>query len=410
MSEAIRLHLRTADALHGKGDLYCSDAPVRIGQTPECDFRLIPHPDFADGCYAVIVPDGDRWCIIRQEPGADIALNGVRLGMAAPLREGDRLDFDRTQLRVSFAGFTADGAGPLYVKGHRHSPVLWGGLIALLLLVLGILGYLFEQSRSLDWLYRSETKSIYAVRADSLIVLRDGVPIAALPVTPARIGTGFVADGGYFVTARHCLEFWLCDEAELRADTASIRSEAVRWAIRAELDSSLALRTRVAILDRKGREVARLSSDAFAMDKSRDHLYECGTATEAYLWRSILSRYSRWDAELGDVAVARWPDSREGLILGNFPEEAASQFALFGYPEVESGTPRLVPFATELTYVSLPGWLLVRDEVTAGYSGGPAFVRIGGRKSVIGIVSRSSDGRTLIVPVDEIKKLMQSLR
>ena len=94
MSSAIRVHIRTADALHGKGDVFSSHSAIRVGQTPECELQLLPHPDLEDSCYAVLLPPSDpstSWCIVRQDPDADICLNGLPLGMAAPLRENDRI-------------------------------------------------------------------------------------------------------------------------------------------------------------------------------------------------------------------------------------------------------------------------------------------------------------------------------
>lgn len=407
MPKAIRLHLLSADTLHRKGDVLGSTAPVRVGQTPECDLWLVPHPDYADSCYAVIVPDGDAWCILRQEQDADITLNGLPLGMAAPLRDGDRLCFDRTEVRISFASDAVE-SGPVYVQQHRRtSPLLWGSLVVLFLLVAGILGFLYEQSKDIPHVFREEMASIYAVRTDSLIIEREGVRIAALPATPTRIGTGFVTTDGCFVTARHCIEYWLADEALVQNDTSAIASEAVRWALRAELDSTLTLRSIVSILDSDERIVGHFSSDAFRMDKSRDHLYERGDANTVFFWRSLISRHSRRDAELGDVAVLRWTGAPGNIQLGESLPESGADLVLFGYPADEvAGQPPLSFSKTTMLYVLSPGWFLAEKEADAGYSGGPVFVRNGRSKTVVGIVSRSSGGHTLVIPVSEIKSLL----
>ena len=251
MPKAIRLHFRTVDSLHRKGDHFESGTPFRIGQTPECELTLAAHPDLADSCYAVVIPDGDRWYLLRQEQDADIWVNGLPFGMAATLGEGDRIAFDHTELRVSFVAESVS-SGPAYLTRRRSSPVLWGGVILLFLLVGGILGFLYEQGRTVPHLFADEMDSIYAVRADSLIVERDGVRVDAFALDPPRVGTGFATEDGCFVTARHCLEFWLCDETLLRRDTSEIASEAVRWAIRAELDTTLHLRSVVSVIDRDG--------------------------------------------------------------------------------------------------------------------------------------------------------------
>ena len=143
------------------------------------------------------------------------------------------------------------------------------------------------------------------------------------------------------------------------------------------------------------------------MDKSRDHLYERGDARIVYFWRSLISRHSRRDAELGDVAVLPWKGKAGTISLGDGIPEAGTELVLFGYPEDEvAGLPPLSFLKTPMLYALSPGWFLVEQEVDAGYSGGPVFVRSGGRKTVVGIVSRSSGGHTLVIPVSEIKHLI----
>lgn len=80
------IRFRSTDDLHRRGDiLYGGDNALYIGQTPECQLRLAPHPDYADTCYAVIVrrEQGNGWVLLRQEAEADIRVNGQPLAIGS---------------------------------------------------------------------------------------------------------------------------------------------------------------------------------------------------------------------------------------------------------------------------------------------------------------------------------------
>lgn len=412
MSKAYRLSFRSDDALHRKGDVFVpgDGAPVRVGQTPECDVRLTQHPELADTCYAVLLAEGEEVRLIRQDQDADIFLNGLPLAMAATLRDGDKLCFDRTEVLFSLSSESAPPA-PVYINAKHTSPLLSGGLIVLALAVVGIVGYLAGQRISIQRAFREEMASIYSVRTDSLIVERGGVRVAALAVRPAFVGSGFVTDDGYFVTARHCLEYWLTEEALLQADTCAIHSSSVLWAIRAELDTSLVLRSVISVLDASGQLVETLSSTDFTMDKSRDNLYDLGNEDIAYLWRSLISHYSDQEAELGDVAVVRWHGAPGKIHRSDMLPTADSELILFGYPTAELSPERPLSFLRTAMMVSdSDKRFRTEKEVDQGYSGGPAFYRSGGKKTVVGLISRSSGNHTLLISMPEVDKLIKSMQ
>ena len=83
----------------------------------------------------------------------------------------------------------------------------------IVLAIAAILFYLIQKDKDDYALFRSELASIYRIEADTLLVYNscsDTIDVVALP--RADVGTGFVTNDGYFVTARHCVEFWLAHE------------------------------------------------------------------------------------------------------------------------------------------------------------------------------------------------------
>ena len=403
------LRFRTTDALHRKGDILCGGSrPVFVGQTPECLLRLAPHPDWADACYAVIVPRGDGWCLIRQEKDADILVNGSPLRYAVRLSEGDILSFDRTV--VTFRTDAADVPTAAYVHNRRGSRALWAGMAILLAAVVILAVHLYVRSLNPMRIFRAERASVYAVRVDSLLVDSAGVRIHAAPADHPVSGTGFVTEDGYFVTARHCLEHWLAEEAFLADDPEKAPYEGIRWAVRAEENPDLQVLTAVTVLDGEGREVAHYRSDAFAMDKSADQLYERGDYAHVWVWRSLVSRYSRFGAELGDLAVARWNGPAGTLRRSSGAFEEGATLTVIGFPAEEGGFNPRQDFKTHPGVHRRPdGCLVAGEEIPAGFSGSPVFARDGLDKQVVGIVSRTSDGYTLMVPASEIDRLITFL-
>lgn len=403
------LRFRTTDALHHKGDVLCGGSRLlSVGQTPECALQLVPHPDLADCCYAVIVPRGEDWCLIRQEKDADILVNGRPLSYAANLRDGDILSFDRTVL--SFHVVDADVPTAAYVHHRRGSRALWATLL-LIIVAVGILAVqLYVRSLNPMRVFKTERTSIYAVRVDSLLVDSAGVRIHAAPADHSVRGTGFVTQDGYFVTARHCLEHWLAEESLLKNDPEAAPYEGMRWAIRAEENPDLRVMTAVTVLDQNGREVTRFHSDAFAMDKSRDHLYERGDYAHVWLWRSLISRHSRGGAELGDLAVARWNGPAGTLVRDAGAFEEGGNLTVIGFPAEEAETTPRQDYKQHPGVHRRPdGCLLAGEEIPGGFSGSPVFARDGFDKYVVGIVSRTSDGYTLMVPASEIDRLISML-
>ncbi|MBR6018442.1 MAG: trypsin-like peptidase domain-containing protein [Paludibacteraceae bacterium] len=409
------LRFRSTDDRHRRGDIcYGTGEALYIGQTPECGLRLVPHTDYADTCYAVIVlsPQGEGWQLLRQDPEAAVSVNGQPLPLVRNLHDGDILQFDRTVVRFTLE----QGALPTtqYVPNRPSWPMRIA-MTLLALVVAGVVAYLLIDRSTPEAKFRQEIQSIYRIQADSLFVLATatGDTLGRYGVDRPLIGTGFLTEDGYFVTARHCLEFWLGMEDQLCPSLSDIGSDIVRQAILAEEDTTLHLVVPVRITSYKDEKSWVFTSDDFLIDRSHDGVYDLGDMQSAYLWRSVISRYEKRDCELGDIAVMRWPEGKGTIRLAEADQPLGKHQSIFcfGFPQNES--------SQQAEFTSLEGkilqlpptpdcWFTADLDCDPGFSGGPVFSDVPGKR-VVGLVSRSAGKRTALVPAARIRQLIHEL-
>lgn len=408
------LRFRSGDSIHNKGDIqYVSQRVLHIGQTPECELKLPIHPDYDDVCYAVIVKEENAslWKIIRQNRDAVILVNGMPLQLVQNLNDNDRLNFDNTE--VVFTVEEGEAPAAQYIK-YKAPVWIWAAFTLVFLFISGIMFNIYENSKTTMALYDNEVGSVYMVEADTMLVLSmQGDTLDIIPANRAFVGTGFVTDEGYFVTARHCVEFWLGLESELRPNLYDIDSYIVRKAIDAEMDSTIRLVSKLRISSHDGEKVWHYTSDDFTMDKSRDNLYDCGDYETPYIWRSVVSLFEKRDAELGDVAVMKWLHGNGNIKL-EAPDklyETETALCSFGYPQSENQGKAMFAVDEGKIYQqkdSPDECFICTKGFDPGFSGGPVFAK--DYKMVVGIVSRSSDNHTLLVPVSQVHNLISKIK
>ena len=408
------IRFRSGDSIHNKGDIqYVSQRVLHIGQTPECELKLPIHPDYDDVCYAVIVKEENAslWKIIRQNRDAVILVNGMPLQLVQNLNDNDRLNFDNTE--VVFTVEEGEAPAAQYIK-YKAPVWIWAAFALVFLFISGIMFNIYENSKTTMALYDNEVGSVYMVEADTMLVLSmQGDTLDIIPANRAFVGTGFVTDEGYFVTARHCVEFWLGLESELRPNLYDIDSYIVRKAIDAEMDSTIRLVSKLRISSHDGEQVWHYTSDDFTMDKSRDNLYDCGDYETPYIWRSVVSLFEKRDAELGDVAVMKWLHGNGNIKL-EAPDklyETETDLCGFGYPQSENQGKAMFAVDEGKIYQQkdTPDECFICTKgFDPGFSGGPVFAK--DYKMVVGIVSRSSDNHTLLVPVSQVHNLINKIK
>ena len=407
------LRFRSKDTLHKKGDIqYVSDKTLYIGQTEECGLKIAVHPDYADTCYAVIVKneDGEGWRIIRQEKHANITINGTPLEMVSSLHNLDLLKFDQTVVQFDIGQGTMPTVQ--YVES-KPSWVVWMPLATLLVLaVVAVVLWPSKEEKASD-IFKKEIASLCKIEADTLLVLTSqNDTLEVLCPDHSSVGTGFITDDGYFVTARHCVEFWLAYENELRPNLYDIKSPIVRRAIDAEMDTTIHLVAKLTVTSYDGQHVWHVCSDDFTMDKSRDDIYDCGDFETSYLWRSVVSQYEKRDAELGDVAVMKW--SICGTIKlekANVTQKMDTRLYGFGYPQSEGRQEAALSSDEGKVYHDQrdPEECFICEKgFDPGFSGCPVFSAENNHVAV-GIVSRSDGRHTLVVPVSQIYHLIKKI-
>lgn len=408
------IHFAGNDALHHKGDIqYFNEKVVYVGQTPECDFKIPPHPDYADCCYAVIVKEEGERYIIRQEPDADIRVNGVALQWIERLNDGDHITFDATNVRFSVKSGTLPANSYVVNKGQR---TVWVAIAAIAVLLLGLFGVIYEQGRSTLDIFAEEIGSVYKISADTVYVLSaQNDTLDIITQSQAEVGTGFVTTDGYFVTARHCVEYWLGYEGYLKDKQGDIEKEVVQRAIDVECGANIRLLVKLSITGSDGSRYY-CSSDDFIMNKEHDNIYEYGDFESSYAWRSIVSQYEDSDAELGDVAVMRWPSGSGNIKLAADDEILKTpkdvRLHAFGFPQNSSKNEAKLTSYSDAMYQ--PPYdeeccFLTKTTFDHGFSGGPVFVATKNNmhRVVVGLVSRTAGERTLIVPVSQIRRLIK---
>ena len=412
------IRYRNNDSLHRKGDIqHISQNALHIGQTPECTLKLPQHPHFADTCYAVIVRDAnaERWRIIRQERDARILVDGIPLEYVAELHDNNSIVFDNTS--VLFTVENGEMPQTTYIE-HSNQKPLWGIIAVFTVALIAIMFHLVKDDKNIFEAYADEISDIYKIEADTLLVTTtrgDTLDIIALP--RAETGTGFITENGYFVTARHCVEFWLGYEDELKSSYQEIGSKPVKWAIEAEMCDTIRLLVKLTITDNNGKRYL-CSSEQFTMNKERDNVYEMGNFSKYYLWRSIISRYESCEAELGDVAVMKWEHGKGKIRLAS-PDrivEAPHDINLqsFGYPQSQSKKQAVLTPDNDNMYdypKDQESPFTCGSAFDKGFSGGPVFISDKGfeNKAVVGIVSRLAGTQTLIVPVSQIHNLIKDI-
>lgn len=407
------LQYKSDDGIHKKGDIQYVDQDVlHIGQTPECSLTLPSHPDYADTCYAVILKDADQgtWHIIRQEKDAAIYINGTPLELVQNIRNNDRLTFDNTVLVFSIREGETPRVQYIMYKAPRWIKF---SFFAVFLLLLGIIFTIHQNSKKTISIFKNEIESIYKIEAKALLVIsQQEDTLDILPADRAYVGTGFVTEDGYFVTARHCVEFWLGMENELKPSLHDIESEIVKKAIEAEMDTTIRLVSQLKITSHDGKESFECTSNDFTMDKTRDNIYDCGDFETEYLWRSIVSVFEKRDAELGDVAIMTWGKGESRIVLEepDVLHDTETELCSFGYPQNEGGQEAVFALDEGKIYQqkeSPDECFICTKGFDQGFSGGPVFAK--DKKTVIGVVSRSSGKHTLVVPVSQIHRLINKI-
>lgn len=422
------LTVKGENAWHGNGEhIALEERSVNIGETCDCDVRydsggLLPEH------YATIIydEDSDSWRIVKRSQFVDISIDGKgSIGYGAPLAEGDIIRIEGQQMALQFNT----------IKSNHSSKqiLLWmatGVLCALGALAI-LLGVNKEETIDEEDVEALES-SLYIIKVDSVqqLLIADGQEFLKRPtmnvVDNAPTGTAFLTTDGILVTARHCVEYWIGTDLDLKTNVKKLQDDdVVRWAIETETfnqqhqelsDSVMLMRSFFSIYDYKGvKKYSFASTDQCVhMNKGRDGVFMMSDYCEEYYWRSIRPYFINYEMMLGDILWIDGLREKGDVVLADEKEiktmKRGTSLMICGYPNTGMGDKR-VTFAsgTIKREIALGKENLFFDSnINHGFSGGPVFIKTHGSVVAAGIVScvdSISEGLyKWAVPVSEIKR------
>lgn len=444
------LRFEHSDALHKSGDqLYNAEESLYIGQTSDCQVRLLNETQYEDAPLAVIVPcrEGEGWNIVRQSPFQEheVRINGTAIDYVHHLSDGDRIAFAGQRQELLFSIRTDDHYQQAGITMTNRSMPRWLTITAVVLplvLFAALFAYIEiskEKKRLTDDMLAEARLSVFQLTTDSVQLVaidhesHDTLVLGSCVYSVA--GTAFLTTDSLLVTARHCIEPWLNIADSLKLDTAHVEPLPVKWALQAETHNTLEedgttweviSYCSVIRQDSTAQRIATVKSTDFTMEKERDAVIELGDYEHLYYWRSISAKPRRVDMMLDDFAYMKVTEAvisnPKGTIrlgkrqeLKRLCDEQNKALTIMGFPESEQVGANDV----EHSHDELKHRLLFDEEgfpitvlghngqIGHGFSGGPVLWRDGSDWYAIGIVSvtdKKNKNRTYSVPVTEIER------
>lgn len=424
----------------------CGAWPLDIGQTSGCKIRLPEQGGHEPMVFAAILPREEKkgWLLVRRNDFVDIRINGQSMQTAVVLCNGDELVFSdegietRMTFKVCNDSNYDERSGIVFQRSASSRKTAW---ILSLLVVAALSIALFSllaprkslQLRHMD--LDSYASSIYRITTDSVFLTRDtlidgelqSVLIASVALGQPRVGTCFLTDDGYYVTARHCVEPWIDDEEWDGSSQESTMKPEVLLATRAETNNRIGeghynVYARCTVS--QGAVSVILKSTDFKMNKRRDLVTCMGEPDAPVYWRSIVPMASRRDMELGDFAFCKADGVKGNLSLATdadlvaFDKQADKDIAIMGFPSNDNHADETVKIdhgnSQHLEFVSgshsLKGCIQMTAPVNKGNSGGPVLACIDGHVKVIGIVSKADNNASQetfwAVPITEVVAML----
>lgn len=430
-------------AKSGQG-LLGGDRPVLIGQLPNCDVQLPVSDIYEPQVFAVILPreEASGWLLVRRTDHFGITIDGEPLHTAAPLKDNAVMAFDNggctTKLGVKiYNNGSLDDMGRVFnsrATAFRHAAVWLTILLALSTLL--FLPRLLHDGRQLKKVDMGQYEaSLFRIAVDSIYLTMDTLVggqwqerlLAAGELSGSHVGTCFLTKEGFFVTARHCLEPWLDDDAW---DGSALNSKTpieIRFAAQAETWNRTEGANRYHVKSRciisNEQENYEFYSTEFGMNKSRDQVLRLGSDRNPIYWRTITPLASRRDMELGDFAYVKAPTGVAGSLeaatmtdMLRFKTQGDKDIAVLGFPVSDHGVASHMSIVygncQQFDFDSVDdtrrGCMMMTAPVNRGNSGGPVLAYVGKRVMVIGIVSKAdaqaSQETFWAVPITEVEQ------
>lgn len=442
------------DAYHKAGEQVANaDNTLYIGQTDACDIRLSNESQYEDAVIAVIEkrPDGKGWKLICTSPYKEheVRVNGTPINIMHFLSNGDRIAFAGQRQELTF-NIREDGmytsSGIVALEKHSNLPVVaW--LVVISLALVGFALYQLNTGPMSERMIKRAMLSVYQIKVDSVQLVAhygDSTAVCQTAYLHDEFGTAFLTTDGSLVTARHCIEPWLNVPQGAHLDTSSnspfphisMALKATTRNVIAENENDYTRWEMVSYCSLRKPEVSdsvllRVTSTAFVMNDSRDHIMELGVFSHQYFWRSIKVRQNRTDMMLGDIAFLPQANSmlhQDGTIMMATKERVTKlchkvnrdlvivgrTTSNMGSKPLQSSKAQLMRQITEANCCDgYPNIVIAHDgNISQGFSGGPLMTRFGLFDwCVIGVVSVTDTGNSnwyYSVPISEIERMNNS--
>lgn len=437
-----------SNSFHHHGDILRTTTDVlHIGESADCEVRYeseLPTDIDSPVYYATILKDedGEGWHIVKRSPHTDVAIAGEGdFGYVCQLEDGDVLHFGKQRMALQFQ---VGQSNKQHFRGtvveHRtpHLTLFYSLLTLLAIVVTGLVWWQYSERKDAVIIsedIRDMESSVYLLKADSVqwICAVNGVDSVlhqkALSDSEEIIGTAFLTDDGKLITARHCIEYWLANQFDLRTPIDSLE-EINRWAILTEeynMDHSVVgdtlwqMRVFCSVYSKDNLSEPvfqfRSTDDSVHINKAHDELIPLADLSHCYYWRSIRPYFMNREMELGDIACV------DVSVKGNIPlanneqlrsVSSKNHLAVCGFPITDaSGTTnkKMVFSQAQMKQDAITSTsnFMFEGTINHGYSGGPVFARIGDDIVVIGVVSRadmkSKETFKWAVPICEIGQM-----
>ena len=438
------IYHKNGDSLHTTADV------LHIGESPDCEIRYESFSNKGDSnfpiYYATILrdEDGDGWHLVKRSAHIHVAIAGEGdFGYVCQLKDGDVIRFGQHRMSLEFQeGHRTKQSFSGTVIEHKtpHLFFFYSLFTLLTIIVVGLALWLYHDEK-----FREITEddicemvsSVFLIKVDSVHWICSDKEMETvlcrkiLYDEEEMFGTAFLTDDGKLITARHCIEYWLAKQFDLRTPVDSLE-DIIRWAIftedyntgrASESDTLWQLRVFCSLYskDNLAEPVLHFTStdDSVHINRFHDELIPLTDLSHRYVWRSVRSYFKNREMELGDIAILDVP-IRGNISLANkdrlLSVNNKNRLAVCGFPITDATgvTKKSMVFSQaqlKQDSISPKCNFMFEGNIKNGYSGGPVFSRIDNRIVVIGVVSRadlkSKETFKWAVPISEVEQMQK---
>lgn len=269
-----------------------------------------------------------------------------------------------------------------------------------------------QEDRSMLTLALSQNlkDDVYKLLFDSVVFIG---PSARINIPVGGSGTGFLLSDGRFVTARHCVEWWIYSPQMIIGNDPQTIKERQMMICAASMYDFCQFKSYFRAISPSG-QVFHFSSDQFKCDRSEDVKVQihdesgdplvAEDGTRVFYYAPSATNYGL------DWAYTTSTRGKRGKLEADNESSVSLQTScnllVVGYPLGWAGDHN-EPFSNDQPYVIDPpyshGCFVHSGGTDRGNSGGPIFANKNGKLVVVGLVSQGGSSHNLGVPMKNVK-------